>query len=128
MSYTQGIHRVSTGFAQMFWPFKRKKRAAPAPEPTEIERRIAALEASTATIREAMVEEQSKAFAFRGRVYAYLGRKGVKLTQEGSLVDDPERFDWTRCPVDDPRLTKAQVKQRLNLTTAASQARRLKPN
>lgn len=116
----------------MFWPFTRKKDANEARKERVsdalIEARIGSLERRCADLEEKALEERQKAFAFRGRVYAYLGKKGVKLSAEDAPEPTSDAFDWTTCPLDDPRLTKAQVKHRLNLTTAAGQARRLKPN
>lgn len=101
----------------MFWPFTRKSA-----KPDDA--RMAALERLCAALAEEMAEERAKAFAFRGRVYAYLGKKGVKLSEEDADVE--KKSD--ELPLDDPRLTKAQVKQRLGLITPAGQARRLKHN
>ena len=124
------ILRVPTGCPQgypqkirLFAGLFRKNRAEILPELT---RRIAALEALCADLQEQLLAERTKAFAFRGRVYAFLGRKGVKLSEEAEAAPAPAAFDWTTCPLDDPRLTKAQVKRRLSLLTAAQQAARLK--
>lgn len=111
------------------WLFRKKSAAEPSSLlnwAAEMERRLAAQEARSAALAEALQEEQAKAFAFRGRVYAYLGKKGVKLSHEDGEPPSQPSFDWTTCSLEDPRLTKAQVKLRMGLSTAAGVARRLK--
>lgn len=110
----------------MFWPFRRKNHADPAADVPRLTLRIAALEARCAALEDRASEEQAKAFAFRGRVYAYLGRKGVKLAAEDAPEPAEKPFDWQTCELSDPRLTRAQVKMRLNLTTPAGIARHLR--
>jgi len=106
----------------MFRWLLRKRRAT---EHTDCTPRIAALQARLTALEQDRDDLAKRTDRCLQRIYAVLGRRGIKVAEESNA---PEEFDWRTCPLDDPRLTKAQVKHRLSLQTPAGVARFLKPH
>ena len=102
--YTQGFHRVTHRVIHMFRLFTRIFRAKKAPSVTALEARMEALEQDVSKLRAEWKEVQ-------GRLYAVLGRRGIQLKAE------TEQEAAQPASLSDPRLTKAQVKAALGLTT-----------
>jgi len=100
----------------MFRWLLRKRRAT---EAVDFTSRITALQARIAALEEDRDDVARRTDRCLQRIYAVLGRRGIKVAEESNVSDE---FDWRTAPLDDPRLSKAQVKHRLSLQTPSGVA------